>query len=353
MTYTDLTKLANVMTQQSEQEKKPSKATYIPALAGLTAGGALAYQGQRPMSAQKKILDSLVSKQDDARGKLKAIKKELAGAQSGLNLQENLVRKYTTELMSETNPARRAGMEKARDRIASELQGSRESVARLQKRLAPLSSSMDALTPSVDKERKSLIDLTTARNKKVLGGLGLLGLGVGTTALLRRRKKRKQQMAQQQAGGMPKAASAPRKTLRQLIDGSRRGEGHEAEMASFADYGDSLKEKVDNYEDFLRGAASEKPKSVAKSALKGGLLGGGLMTGASLLSGQGGRASALGGSAIGIPVGALLAARGAMRDNKANALYQQLLDTPRQEKEEMMRVHHDRVREADRKAKRG
>ena len=118
-------------------------------------------------------------------------------------------------------------MEKARDRIASELQGSRESVARLQKRLAPLSSSMDALTPSVDKERKSLIDLTTARNKKVLGGLGLLGLGVGTTALLRRRKKRKQQMAQQQAGGMPKAASAPRKTLRQLIDGSRRGEGHE------------------------------------------------------------------------------------------------------------------------------
>ena len=160
-------------------------------------------------------------------------------------------------------------------------------------------------------------------------------------------------MAQQQAGGIPKAASAPRKTLRQLIEGSRRGEGHEAEMASFADHGDSLKEKVDNYEDFLRGEASEKPKSVAKSALKGGLLGGGLMTGASLLSGQGGRASALGGSAIGIPVGALLGARGAMRENKANALYQQLLDTPRQEKEEMMRVYHDRVREADRKAKRG
>ena len=318
MSFRNLTKLANAVNPKAEQEKKPSKATYIPAVAGLAAGGSLALSGQKGVS--------------EAQTRLKDVGKELAEATLNKETRQAELQRlldgfqrridegdlsYHDLLYTDRLPESR-DYKNAKTMFSEAEHG--ENVVRNTQKLF----------------KKKLSDAKTLRTKQMAGGLGLLGLGVGTTALLRRRKKRKQQMAQQQAQGIPKAASASRKTLEQLMQDNPSFE-HDYELGEIADAYGSNKERVDAYEDYLKLVGGKKDKSVAKAALKGGLIGGGLMTGAGLLTGASGKASAIGGSAVGVPLGALMAGSLARSGNKSREVHRQLLATPRQEKEKMMR----------------
>ena len=161
-----LTKIAK---NQSEQEKKPSKATYIPALAGLAAGGGLAYSGQKGVSDSRndllQVARTLASAEADKKSKqafLDGLDRAYRGHVDRGTMSPELFKRYTKEL----------------DEAKALLSGSQKEV---EKKLR-----FKKLHETSLKNAKGL------RTKKMLGGLGLLGLGIGTTALLRKRRKNKQ-----------------------------------------------------------------------------------------------------------------------------------------------------------------
>ena len=172
MSYNNLTKLANAMDQQSEQEKKPSKATYIPALAGLTAGGALAHQGEKSAIELAERLNRL--------------KFDLAYTQAKQNFNQEMLKSLPEQLerlAGDIGTDHPEYMDKAKILMRKEIEE-----GNLKRNLKAAAGDLGEQIGSIG----NLEDIMTTRNRKALGGLGLLGLGIGTTALLRNRKKRKQ-----------------------------------------------------------------------------------------------------------------------------------------------------------------
>ena len=257
---TNLAKLANAMNQQSEQEKKPSKATYIPAALGVLAGAdALQDKGvdeKIKTDVAKHNLNTLqdkIKRYAEPQGQLKTIGRTTLGEEH--KLVESLIkdinerdrriatdgsygRKEVEKLLSEQglsyddlqkeidagrfNVYRTAGEISSDSPIAERFNNltkrinvtahfgqkdynkrEKERLGRAKDRLSKMyndrfglksfRTDLDDLYKKRALLMKAELDEVKAPKRVLSKGLGALGVGLATTALLRRRKKRKQE----------------------------------------------------------------------------------------------------------------------------------------------------------------